>query len=84
MEHSVRSGWPPCRQCNAGELVPLSDFGSGGTAIHFKAWVCTNPACGFNLKIRGGDVYRNEPVVDAAGEGRFARRGGSPPGGRVV
>jgi hypothetical protein len=62
--------------------VPLSDFGSGGTAIHFKAWVCTNPACGFNLKIRGGEIYRNEPIVDASGEGRFPRRGGQGPGGR--
>jgi len=69
------SGLPRCRQCNAGDLVPLSDFGSGGVAIHYKAWVCTNPSCGFNLKIRGGEIYRNEPVMDAAGEGRAQRRG---------
>ncbi|HLG50794.1 MAG: hypothetical protein IRY83_02355 [Chloroflexi bacterium] len=53
---------PKCHKCNAGELVPLSDFGSGGAPIHFKAWVCTNPECGFNIKIRNGDVYMNEPI----------------------
>jgi hypothetical protein len=43
--------------------VPLSDFGSQGAAIHYKAWVCTNPDCGFNLKIRNGDVYLDEPIM---------------------
>ncbi len=54
---------PKCQKCNAGELVPLSDFGSQGATIHYKAWVCTNPECGFNLKIRNGDVYINEPIM---------------------
>lgn len=45
-----------CRACNAGDLVPLSDFGTNGSDIQFKAWVCTNPDCGFNLKIRNGDM----------------------------
>ncbi|MCL4465955.1 MAG: hypothetical protein M1401_19245 [Chloroflexi bacterium] len=53
---------PRCRRCNNGDLVPLSDFGSQGAAIHYKAWVCTNPSCGFNLKIRNGDIYINEPI----------------------
>lgn len=52
-----------CQKCKIGDLVPLSDFGSQGAAIHFKAWVCTNPECGFNLKIRNGDIYMNEPIV---------------------
>ncbi len=43
--------------------MPLSDFGSLGATIHYKAWVCTNPDCGFNLKIRNGDVYINEPIM---------------------
>lgn len=60
--------FPPCRQCGKGDLVPLSDFGPGA-AIRYKAWVCTNPTCGFNLKIRGGEVNRNEPIMD----GRSAR-----------
>ncbi|MBI3968254.1 MAG: hypothetical protein HY329_21670 [Chloroflexi bacterium] len=58
-------GFPPCRQCHDGELIPLSDFGTQGAAIHYKAWVCTNPKCGFNLKVRGGEVWRNEPIFDA-------------------
>jgi hypothetical protein len=57
---------PSCRQCGAGDLVPLSDYGGQGASIIFKAWVCTNPACGYNLKIRNGDVYLNEPVTDVS------------------
>jgi hypothetical protein len=33
--------FPKCQKCNVGDLVPLSDFGSQGAAIHYKAWVCT-------------------------------------------
>jgi len=58
--------FPKCQKCNSGDLVPLSDFGGQGAAIHYKAWVCTNPDCGFNLinlKIRNGDVYINEPIM---------------------
>ena len=68
----VDSGWevafvemfqfPKCQRCKMGDLVPLSDFGSQGAAIHFKAWVCTNPDCGFNMKIRNGELYINEPI----------------------
>ena len=59
--------FPKCQKCNVGVLVPLSDFGSQGAPIHYKAWVCTNPECGFNLKIRNGDLYVNEPIVSGAG-----------------
>lgn len=69
----MEGSFPKCRQCNDGDLVPLSDFGAQSAAIHFKAWVCTNPTCGFNLKIRSGDVYINEPI----GNGRYARAGNS-------
>jgi len=55
--------FPKCQKCKAGDLVPLSDFGSQGAPIHYKAWVCTNPSCGFNIKIRNGDVYMNEPIT---------------------
>jgi hypothetical protein len=44
-------------------LVPLSDYGGQGAAVHYKAWVCTNPVCGFNIKIRNGDIYLNEPIT---------------------
>jgi len=58
---------PKCQKCNEGDLVPFSDFGSQGSSIHYKAWVCTNPSCGFNLKIRNGDVYLNEPIMSGVG-----------------
>ena len=54
--------FPRCQKCKAGDLIPLSDFGSQGAAIHYKAWVCTNPDCGFNLKIRNGDIYINDTL----------------------
>ena len=40
--------FPKCQKCDVGDLVPLSDFGSQGASIYFKAWACTNPNCGFN------------------------------------
>ncbi|MFA5367261.1 MAG: hypothetical protein WC333_05235 [Dehalococcoidia bacterium] len=61
------NSFPKCLKCNVGDLVPLSDFGSQGAPIHYKAWVCTNPDCGFNLKIRNGDLYINEPIVSGVG-----------------
>ncbi len=60
------NGFPKCQKCSSGDLVPLSDFGSAGAPIQFKAWVCTNPSCGFNIKIRNGDVYLNEPIASGA------------------
>jgi hypothetical protein len=60
------SSFPKCQKCKTGDLVPLSDFGSQGAAIHYKAWVCTNPDCGFNLKIRNGDLYIDEPISSGA------------------
>jgi len=58
--------FPKCQKCGNGDLVPLSDFGSQGSPVHFKAWVCTSPDCGFNIKIRNGDVYLNEPIMSGA------------------
>ena len=67
---------PKCQKCKAGDLVPLSDFGNMGAPIHYKAWVCTNPTCGFNIKIRNGDVYMNEPVTDASMAPQHVAHGG--------
>ena len=64
------TNFPKCQKCKTGDLVPLSDFGSQGAAVHYKAWVCTNPDCGFNLKIRNGDVYINEPIISGASRSR--------------
>ena len=57
---------PTCQKCKTASLVPLSDFGSQGAAIHYKAWACINPACGFNIKIRNGDLYVDEPISSGA------------------
>ena len=71
VENQMAIMFAPCRRCEIGVLVPLSDFGSQGSSILYKAWVCTNPDCGYNLKIRNGDVYIDEPILDATrGEGR--------------
>jgi hypothetical protein len=68
--------FPTCRKCGEGDLVPLSDFGSQGAAVTFKAWVCTNPSCTFNLKIRNGDVFVNEPITDASMPQHVSHSGG--------
>ena len=56
------ASWPQCKKCGEGDLVPLSDYGTDGATVTFKAWVCTNPHCGFNLKIHKGNLFMNEPV----------------------
>lgn len=48
--------YPACQKCEKGVLVPLSDYGREGATIRFKAWVCTNPECGFNLRIDNGEI----------------------------
>jgi len=58
----VEAAFPKCQACKKGDLLPLSDFGGQGAPIHYKAWVCTNPDCGFNIKIRNGNRYLNEPI----------------------
>ncbi len=68
--------FPECRACDVGVLLPLSDFGAHGATVYYKAWICSNPDCGFNLKIRNGDVYLNEPVLD--GEQRQYERRPQP------
>ncbi|MCL2679084.1 MAG: hypothetical protein FWF18_02165 [Dehalococcoidia bacterium] len=61
---------PKCQKCHAGDLVPLSDFGGQGAPIQYKAWVCTSPECGYNIKIRNGDIYINEPIMNGANSSR--------------
>ena len=48
--------FPSCQKCNGGILVPLSDYGQEGAAVTYKAWACTNPECGFSLRIDKGEV----------------------------
>jgi hypothetical protein len=76
---AARVEFPPCRRCGEGDLVPLSDFGAQGAEVLYKAWVCTNPSCGFNLKIRNGEVFVDEPVIDgSAGHGGPRPKGPAP------
>src|SRR5713101_7322443 len=62
----VENAFPRCRKRSEGDLVPLSDFGSQGASIEYKAWVCTNPSCLCNFKIRNGDIIINEPISDGS------------------
>jgi|TARA_B100000809_G_scaffold215475_2_gene220704 hypothetical protein len=43
-------------KCEAGLLLPLSDYGRDGAAIRYKAWVCSRPECGFNIRIDNGEI----------------------------
>ncbi len=52
----METKFPPCLKCDEGSLLPLSDYGRGGAPIQYKAWVCSNPECGFNIRIDNGDV----------------------------
>lgn len=48
--------FPTCLKCNSGLLLPLSDYGRDGASIRYKAWVCNNPNCGFNMRIDNGEI----------------------------
>jgi hypothetical protein len=53
---------PSCRKCGEGVLLPLSDYGRDGAPITFKAWACSNPACGFNVRIDNGELSYGRTV----------------------
>lgn len=48
--------FPECLKCKIGVLIPLSDYGRDGASIRYKAWACSNPECGFNLRIDNGEI----------------------------
>ncbi len=73
-----QNAMPKCHKCHVGDLVPLSDFGSQGASIKYKAWVCTNPECGYNIKIRNGDIYINEPIMNGVNNGRSRQNNATP------
>jgi hypothetical protein len=54
--------YPGCLKCNVGTLIPLSDYGRDGASIMYKAWVCSNPECGFNIRIDNGEVSMGRPI----------------------
>ena len=47
---------PTCLKCNGGVLLPLSDYGRDGAPIRYKAWICSNPNCGYNIRIDNGEI----------------------------
>lgn len=52
----VEMEFPKCMKCEDGTLVPLSDYGTDGASVLYKAWVCVSPDCGFSLRIDKGQV----------------------------
>ena len=56
MTPATPSPYPTCLKCETGVLLPLSDYGREGAAIRYKAWVCSNPSCGFNIRIDNGEI----------------------------
>jgi len=54
--------FPKCLKCGEGVLIPLSDYGKDGAPIMYKAWVCNNPQCGFNLRIDNGEISMGRSI----------------------
>ena len=54
-----------CLKCNTGILLPLSDYGRDGAPIHYKAWVCNSPDCGFNLRIDNGEISMGRNIAES-------------------
>ena len=53
---SDERSFPSCLKCNTGLLLPMSDYGREGASIRYKAWVCSNPECGYNIRIDNGEI----------------------------
>jgi hypothetical protein len=45
-----------------GRLLPLSDYGREGATITYKAWVCSNPDCGFSIRIDNGEISYGKQI----------------------
>jgi hypothetical protein len=56
---------PGCRKCGQGTMLPLSDYGRDGAPITFKAWVCNNPDCGFNIRIDNGEISFGRTITQS-------------------
>lgn len=56
---------PQCQKCSTGVLIPLSDYGREGSSIMYKAWVCTNPNCGFNIRIDNGELSIGKTLTES-------------------
>ena len=51
-----KGSYPKCQSCNNGVLIPLSGYGQDGANADYQMWVCSNPSCGFRVRIDNGDV----------------------------
>jgi hypothetical protein len=58
--------FPQCQKCSTGVLIPLSDYGREGSSIMYKAWVCTDPNCGFNIRIDNGEVSMGKQLAQSS------------------
>lgn len=58
--------YPKCMKCSSGQLVPLSDYGTDGASVLYKAWICISPDCGFSVRIDKGQVTYGKRPVDQA------------------
>jgi hypothetical protein len=58
----MENAYPICLKCKTGVLIPLSDYGREGSSIRYKAWACTNPECGFNIRIDNGEISRSNEI----------------------
>jgi hypothetical protein len=63
----------------------LSDYGGGSSpaSIHYKAWVCSTPSCGFHIRIDNGEILvqtGDKPHWRSTKRGRGGGGGGG--GGR--
>ena len=57
--------FPQCQKCSTGVLIPLSDYGREGSSLMYKAWVCTDPNCGFNIRIDNGEVSLGKQLAQS-------------------
>ncbi|MBN1233544.1 MAG: hypothetical protein JXA60_09350 [Candidatus Coatesbacteria bacterium] len=62
--------FPKCNKCEKGVLVPLSDYGRDGATIKYKAWICTNPSCHFDIRIDNGTIRIEGEIVSSAKEAK--------------
>ena len=56
---------PQCQACKKAVLIPLSDYGRDGASIHFKAWACSNPECGFHVRIDNGELSIGRKIQES-------------------
>ncbi len=57
--------FPKCLKCESGILIPLSDYGREGATIMYKAWVCSNPECGYNIRIDNGEINFGRSITQS-------------------